>query len=202
MSLIGRSFVVLKSRALSVRCISRTSCPEYAFKDSKQVPEDTIKKSVFISQSTDIFTNLALEDWFYRNYDCTNNHILLLWKNDPCVVIGRHQNPWLESNIGAMERLGISLARRNSGGGTVYHDAGNVNLSFFTPRERYHRRYNLEIITRALYREWGLNSEVNKREDIVVQGDFKVCRLKSIKIAKKLLTKKMLIDRWHIIQIH
>lgn len=138
------------------------------------IPEESIKKSVFISQSTDIYTNLALEDWFYRNYDFSKHHVLLLWKNNPCVVIGRHQNPWVEANIQAVEENGVALARRNSGGGTVYHDSGNLNLSFFTPRERYNRRYNLDIITRALFREWGLNSTVNKREDIVVQGEFKV----------------------------
>ncbi|XP_014206955.1 lipoyltransferase 1, mitochondrial [Copidosoma floridanum] len=140
----------------------------------KSVPEEEIKKSVFISQSNDIFTNLALEDWIYRNYDLTKHHVLLLWKNNPCVVIGRHQNPWVECNVPAIERNEVALARRNSGGGTVYHDQGNLNLSFFTPRERYNRRYNLDIITRALFRECGLNAVVNEKDDIVVQNQFKV----------------------------
>ncbi|XP_015585573.1 lipoyltransferase 1, mitochondrial [Cephus cinctus] len=139
-----------------------------------KVPDDAIRKSVFISQSTDIYRNLALEDWFYKNSDLKNHHILLLWRNDPCVVIGRHQNPWLEANVTAAEANSVAVARRNSGGGTVYHDAGNLNLSFFTPKERYNRRYNLDIITRALYREWGLKAHVNEREDIVVHGNFKI----------------------------
>lgn len=158
---------VLRNAIQSVRPVSTKS-------GVHEVPEEEIKKSVFISQSTDIHTNLALEDWFYRNHDLTNHHILLLWKNDPCVVIGRHQNPWIEANVQAVEDNGIALARRNSGGGTVYHDAGNLNMSFFTPRERYNRRYNLDIITRAIFREWGLKTTVNKREDIVVQNEFKV----------------------------
>lgn len=137
------------------------------------VDQDEIKKSVFISQSTDIYTNLALEDWFYRNSDLNKHHVLLLWRNEPTVVVGRHQNPWVEANVPVLDDNHISLARRNSGGGTVYHDLGNLNLSFFTPRDRYNRNYNLNIITRALYREWGLKSEINKREDIVVDGDFK-----------------------------
>ncbi|XP_043685636.1 lipoyltransferase 1, mitochondrial isoform X1 [Vespula pensylvanica] len=135
---------------------------------------DIIRKSVFISQSNDVFTNLALEDWLYRNFDFTNHHVLLLWRNDPCVVIGRHQNPWLECDTRITEKHGIALVRRNSGGGTVYHDNGNLNLSFFTPKQRYNRRYNLDIITRALYREWGLKAVVNEREDIVVEGRYKV----------------------------
>lgn len=59
----------------------------------KDIPDDEIKKSVFISQSHDIFTNLAFEDWLYRNFDFTKHHVLMLWSNDPCVVVGRHQNP-------------------------------------------------------------------------------------------------------------
>lgn len=135
---------------------------------------DSIKKSVFISQSTDVFVNLALEHWLYRNFDFSKHHVLLFWRNDPCVVFGRHQNPWLECNVQAAEKAGIVLARRNSGGGTVYHDNGNLNLTFFTPRERYSRKYNLNIITNALFRQWGLKSIINKREDILVNEDCKV----------------------------
>lgn len=134
----------------------------------KSIPDSDIKKSVFISQSYDIFTNLALEDWFYRNFDFTNHHVLMLWSNDPCVVVGRHQNPFLEANITKLQKAGIELARRNSGGGTVYHDRGNMNLTFFTPRERYNRTYNLNIITRALFREWGIKAEISKRDDITL----------------------------------
>lgn len=134
----------------------------------KDIPNNEIKKSVFISQSYDIYTNLALEDWFYRNFDFTNHHVLMLWSNDPCVVVGRHQNPFVEANVAKLKKAGIELARRNSGGGTVYHDRGNMNLTFFTPRERYDRSYNLNIITRALFREWGIKADISERDDITI----------------------------------
>lgn len=136
--------------------------------------ESKISKSVFISQSNDIFTNLALEDWLYNNFDFSNHHVMLLWVNSPCVVIGRYQNPWLEANCGYFSEGGVQLARRNSGGGTVYHDNGNLNLTFFTPREQYNRRQNLEMMSTALNREWGLKSEITKKEDIVIDGNYKV----------------------------
>lgn len=136
--------------------------------------ESKIAKSVFISQSDDIFTNLALEDWLYKNFDFTNHHVMLLWRNSPCVVIGRHQNPWLEANFGPLYEQGIQLARRNSGGGTVFHDHGNLNLTFFTPRDRYNRKQNLEVISTALHRNWGLKTEINKKEDIVIDGMYKI----------------------------
>ncbi|XP_013108710.2 lipoyltransferase 1, mitochondrial [Stomoxys calcitrans] len=134
----------------------------------KNITDADIKKSVFISQSYDIFTNLALEDWLYRNFDFSRHHVLLLWANDPCVVIGRHQNPFTEANVSKLMDKGITLARRNSGGGAVYHDRGNLNCTFFTPRERYNRKYNLNILTRALFREWAVKTEINKRDDIVI----------------------------------
>ncbi|XP_011309909.1 lipoyltransferase 1, mitochondrial [Fopius arisanus] len=173
MSLISRYIVSNKGRVLSI-VQTHGGIKIARSMSSDRVNEDGITKSVFISQSKDIFTNLALEDWLYRNYDFNNHHVLLLWRNDPCVVIGRHQNPWIEANIQGLEEQGIAMARRNSGGGTVYHDSGNLNLSFFTPKERYNRRYNLEIITRSLYREWGVKCDINKREDIVVNGNSKV----------------------------
>jgi len=134
------------------------------------IPDADIKKSVFISQSYDIFTNLALEDWLYRNFDFSHHHVLFLWANDPCVVIGRHQNPFTEANVSKLVDNGITLARRNSGGGAVYHDRGNLNCTFFTPRARYNRKYNLNILTRALFREWAIKSEINERDDIVING--------------------------------
>ena len=60
----------------------------------------------------------------------------MLWSNNPCVVIGRHQNPFDETNVSQLERAGIEIARRNSGGGTVFHDRKNLNCTFL-------RKYNL-----------------------------------------------------------
>ncbi|KAK3926667.1 Lipoyltransferase 1, mitochondrial [Frankliniella fusca] len=140
-------------------------------KGSHSAPEEDIKKSVFISQSKDVFSNLALEDWMYRNMDFSKHHILMLWQNSPTVVIGRHQNPWLEANPQVLSENGVEVARRNSGGGTVYHDNGNLNLTFFTARDVYNRRRNLDLVTRALFREFNLYSQVNSREDIVINGN-------------------------------
>ncbi|XP_055619570.1 lipoyltransferase 1, mitochondrial [Toxorhynchites rutilus septentrionalis] len=138
--------------------------------DVKKIADSEVKKSVFISQSNDVFTNLALEDWIYRNFDFAHHHILMLWINNPTVVIGRHQNPFAETNVSALMRKGVELARRNSGGGAVFHDAGNLNCTFFTPRVRYDRKYNLNLITRALYREYGISAEISDRDDVTLMG--------------------------------
>jgi len=126
---------------------------------------------VYISQSTDVFTNLALEDWLYRKHDFDHKSLLLLWQNDPCVVIGRHQNPWVEANVPYLRESYTKLARRNSGGGTVYHDLGNLNCTFFTRRSAYDRRRNLEVVCSAIKAVSSLNVQVNDRDDIVFNAN-------------------------------
>ncbi|XP_047507314.1 lipoyltransferase 1, mitochondrial isoform X1 [Pieris napi] len=173
-----RKFVVTN---MCVVAQARTSARSLATSSAKPIkeaqvlpPEREITKSVFMSQSTDIYTNLAMEDWMYRNMDFSNHHVMMVWRNEPCVVIGRHQNPWLEANVPFLGDKEIALARRNSGGGTVYHDRGNLNITFFTHRDRYDRKYNLEIIKRALYRSFGIKSLINERQDIIVRDKYKI----------------------------
>jgi lipoyltransferase 1 len=74
-----------------------------------------------VSLSHDIHYNLALEQFIADNYDFTHRSIMLLWSNEPCVVVGRYQNPWLECNLVEMKKRNVKLARRHSGGGCVYH---------------------------------------------------------------------------------
>ncbi|KAK4871545.1 hypothetical protein RN001_015669 [Aquatica leii] len=132
-----------------------------------------VKKTVFISQSTDIFTNLAFEEWLYRNWNFTNQQILVLWRNDPCVIIGRHQNPWVETNVSHLPFItdsGVQLARRCSGGGTFYQDQGNVNATFFTTNYRSNHKHNLEVIIRAIFREYGLKLDISPKENLCLRN--------------------------------
>lgn len=70
------------------------------------------KRLVYFSKSQNIFSNLALEEWLYENEDLSCSDILLIWQNSPTVVIGRHQNPWLEANIPLMVENNVMLSRR------------------------------------------------------------------------------------------
>ncbi|KAK4135722.1 hypothetical protein BT67DRAFT_377023 [Trichocladium antarcticum] len=62
----------------------------------------------------------------------------------------------------------IALVRRRSGGGTVFHDAGNVNYSVICPPAVFDRDRHAEMVVRALRRLGVLRARVNGRHDIVV----------------------------------
>lgn len=129
---------------------------------------------MYRSLSHNPFENLAFEDWLYLNADLANRRILFLWRNEPTIVIGRHQNPWAECCVESLKQHNVHLARRKSGGGTVYHDLGNVNLSFFTPRKLYNRKENLALIVQVLQERWKLGVKASCRDDILIDEKFKI----------------------------
>ncbi|KAI0722351.1 Lipoyltransferase and lipoate-protein ligase [Cerioporus squamosus] len=129
----------------------------------------TPEQSIYISKSTDPYFNLSLEDWLFR-HKSPEKPLLLLYRDDPCVVIGRNQNPWKEVNIRASRRTGIPFIRRHSGGGTVYHDLGNTNFSIHLPRGSFDRHATAQVVLRAV-RSLGIDANVNDRNDICVGKD-------------------------------
>lgn len=133
------------------------------------------KGLVYISSSVDTYANLAFEDWIHDHWDLSNLNILLLWRNEPSIVIGRHQNPWTECNIREVLKSNVKLARRRSGGGTVYHDLGNINCTFFTHRDSYDRKHNLQMVVDGLADGWPhLDIHVNSRDDLMLNQFYKI----------------------------
>ena len=94
--------------------------------------------NVFVSPFNNPFINLALEDFFLRGG--ADLPVLLFYVNRPCVVLGRFQNPWLECNLSYLVEKDIWMVRRQSGGGCVFHDEGNLNYSFIYPEGMIDRR--------------------------------------------------------------
>lgn len=124
--------------------------------------------NIIVSTCHDPYYNLAFEDYLYRQP--LTGPKLFLWQNKPTVVIGRAQNPWRECNLELMQQDGIALARRQSGGGAVYHDLGNLNITLFMPIKHFAKNNNLAIITEALKR-FNIKALANKRHAIDVFTD-------------------------------
>ncbi|KAK1857713.1 hypothetical protein I4F81_000328 [Pyropia yezoensis] len=121
---------------------------------------------IFHLHSSCVFTNLATEELLLH---AGPPRSLLLYRNAPAVVLGRTQNPWAESRS---LPPGAGLARRRSGGGTVYHDRGNVNYSFLTSRATHTRLGGAHLVANALSAAYALPESVavGCRGDLSVAG--------------------------------
>ena len=135
----------------------------------------------YISSSSDPYLNLSIEHHLLQK-SSPESAILFLYVNRPSIIIGRNQNPWLEVNLALLKSasgshrpetepagLGnVDLVRRRSGGGTVFHDEGNVNWTVISPSAKFTRDKHAEMVVRAL-RSLGVSrSRVNERHDVVL----------------------------------
>ena len=120
------------------------------------------------STSNDVYLNLAREEYLFDALP-EGARALLFYVDSSAVVYGKHQNPWRECSVRELGRRGIPIARRISGGGTVYHDPGNLNFSFLLPKEGFDRRANLALVVRALQRT-GANATISDRHDLFLDG--------------------------------
>lgn len=82
------------------------------------------------SPSTNAYFNIALEEYLLYKYPTQT--IFLLYINAPSIIVGKFQNTLAEINLDYVQENNIKVVRRMSGGGTVYHDLGNLNFSFHT----------------------------------------------------------------------
>jgi lipoate-protein ligase A len=123
--------------------------------------------NVFLSPFHNPFINLALEDAFLRGG--TQLPLLFLYVNRPCVVLGRFQNPWLECQLPYLVENDVWLVRRQSGGGCVYHDEGNLNFSFITPDPMIDRRKHVELLKDA-FALAHIELEISPRHDLWLDG--------------------------------
>lgn len=115
-----------------------------------------------VNESTDPYFNMAFDEWCLENID-VGEPVFYLWKNRPSVIIGLNQNAFQEVNLDYLRQNGITLARRVTGGGAVYHDLQNLNYSIIG------RDACPEIFAEAL-RKLGIDAELTGRNDIFVGG--------------------------------
>lgn len=115
--------------------------------------------------------NLALEEYVLNRLDPSHPYVII-WQNEPTVVIGRNQNALAEVNVKYVKENNIHVVRRLSGGGAVYHDLGNLNFTFIVDGEKGVVS-NFEFFTRPVVkalRSLGVNAEFSGRNDITIDG--------------------------------
>ena len=123
------------------------------------------------SDSHDVYFNLATEQYLLHEQ---SEDILMLWQSESAVVCGKHQNACAEANYAFCKENNIHIARRLSGGGTVFHDLGNVNFTFVKAlsegmeRAVDYKRY-LEPI-REVLSNLGIQTTYSERDDLLLNG--------------------------------
>lgn len=120
--------------------------------------------------NNDVFWNLATEEYVLEHF--TDDSYLLLYQNDDSLVVGKYQNVYQEINVPAAEAAGIKVARRISGGGTVFHDKGNLNYAFITSAKNSGSLCYDDFLTPVIGALQNLGVDAGKRNicDIAIGG--------------------------------
>lgn len=123
-----------------------------------------------INQSnSDPYFNLAAEEYFLKNFQ---EDFFILWRSRPSIVVGKHQNALAEINHEFVQKHGIPVARRLSGGGTVFHDPGNVNFTFIRNVEKI-SEVNFKVFTVPVIealKKLGVEAYTTGRNDLLIDG--------------------------------
>lgn len=123
--------------------------------------------NIIFSNSTIPSFNLSSEEYLFSQ---KNEEYLLLYVNDPSVIIGSNQAVLNEVDLDFCIDNGIPVIRRLSGGGAVYHDSGNINYSFIHSKtgEPLSTRFLNPIIETLHSLE--IPVVIGKRKDIWLNG--------------------------------
>ncbi|CUS15338.1 unnamed protein product, partial [Tuber aestivum] len=163
------------SRGLAfARSISRAHQQQFPRYQStfRALSRSQIPVQVYISKSNNPYLNLSLEHYLFQTTP-PGITTLIIYTNSPSIVLGRNQNPWVEINHPLFPSASNPplVVRRRSGGGTVFHDLGNVNYSVAMPTFAFCRDKHAEMVVRALRKLGVVGAVMNKRHDIVILPD-------------------------------
>jgi len=122
---------------------------------------------IYDSVLTNAYQNIAFERQLSEL--TTDEVTLFLWQNDNCVVIGRNQNPLAECNLKYLQENDITLSRRYSGGGAVFHDLGNVNYTLVMKEKDYSLEKAKYFLLKA-FEFLKLDVEFSGRNDLTING--------------------------------
>lgn len=123
---------------------------------------------ILVLETTDARINLATEEYLLKY---TDDEYFMLWRNKKSVIIGKNQNAYAEIDREFAVREGISVVRRITGGGAVFHDLGNVNFTFILRGEEHFSDYSYftEPVIEYL-KTLGVTATLSGRNDMLIQG--------------------------------
>lgn len=120
------------------------------------------------NDKTNPYFNLAMEEYLLKNFD---EDLFILWRNESSVIVGKNQNTLSEINLEYIKENNIPVVRRQSGGGAVFHDLGNINFTFIANDNNSFsdfKRFTQPIID--LLKTLDVNAEFSGRNDLLIDG--------------------------------
>lgn len=120
------------------------------------------------NDNTNPYFNLAMEEYLLKN---STEDLFILWRNKPSVIVGKNQNTLSEINLEYVKENSIPVVRRQSGGGAVFHDLGNINFTFITNNNNSFsdfKKFTQPIID--LLKTMGLDATFSGRNDLLIDG--------------------------------
>lgn len=119
--------------------------------------------------NTNPYFNLAAEEYLLKNF---SDDIFMLWRDEPSVIVGKHQNTLAEINLDFIKDNSIKVVRRLSGGGAVFHDLGNLNFTFIVNGEDGNlvdfQKFTKPILDVLL--TLGIDAKFEGRNDLTIEG--------------------------------
>ena len=120
------------------------------------------------NEKTNPYFNLAMEEYFLKN---TKEDLFLLWRNESAIIVGKNQNTLSEINYEYVKEHDIKVVRRQSGGGAVFHDLGNICFTFIACNNNHFsdfKRFTMPIVD-AL-KGLGVNAQYNYKDRVMHHG--------------------------------
>lgn len=120
------------------------------------------------NNNTNPYFNLAMEEYFLKN---TTEDVFMLWRNENAIIVGKNQNTLSEINYEYVKENKIKVVRRQSGGGAVFHDLGNINFTFISCNNNSFsdfKRFTMPIID-AL-KDLNIHAEFSGRNDLLIDN--------------------------------
>ncbi|HEO2705449.1 TPA: lipoate--protein ligase [Streptococcus agalactiae] len=124
-----------------------------------------------VNTSNDPAYNVALEAYAFQKLTDIDE-IFILWINEPAIIIGRHQNTIQEINKEFIDKNGIHVVRRLSGGGAVYHDLNNLNYTIISNNTQ-EGTFDFQTFSKPVIdtlAKLGVKAEFTGRNDLEING--------------------------------